>query len=459
MPPRLPMGHEVAPGCRIGRPIEAGHGWQSLLSEDGGHAILAMEAGSEMAAAARRRDRAISLFEARLGGEEWLCALFPAGKLPRSVGALAQRRVRPSEEEVEALALALRSLGEELSGASWEGAVWLPSLRICLTDGSPAGDEDRHGLLIRLLGGGIEAPERDPELVGLLTGWKPGFVARIFAYAGAPSEAPARPAPRPSPVTPAAQRRNDPGEAAAEPLGKFSLPGRPALEKAFIERVLAYFENRAAYERMGVAPPSGILLYGPPGSGKTYAARALAKHLGWKAFEIDLGTVGSPYVHETSQRLRKVFDAAAKDAPALIVIEEADTLLGDRAPSRQDWRIEEANQMLALLERAAERGVLVVATTNRRDAIDPALLRKGRLDIQIEVGMPSAEEADAALSADLARRPTGPGLDLKSVAKRLAGRPMSDVAWVANEAARLAVIQGKERIDQICLLGALKNLG
>jgi cell division protease FtsH len=111
-----------------------------------------------------------------------------------------------------------------------------------------------------------------------------------------------------------------------------------------------------------------------------------------------------------------------------------------------------------LIEGAAEKNILLIGTTNRIDAVDTAMLRRGRFDLQIEVNYPGEDEIMTVLKNLLDERPTAPGLNLDVIAARLSGRPMSDISWFVNEAARRAVRGGKDRIDDISLMGALKTL-
>jgi SpoVK/Ycf46/Vps4 family AAA+-type ATPase len=114
--------------------------------------------------------------------------------------------------------------------------------------------------------------------------------------------------------------------------------------------------------------------------------------------------------------------------------------------------------MLRLLEEAADRSIVVIATTNKRHMIDEAMLRRGRFDHIIEVGYPDAAELRAAIEGMLAERPHAAGIDLTAIVERLRERPMSDIAWSINEAARLAVKLGKAEIDDTCLAEALEKL-
>lgn len=258
-------------------------------------------------------------------------------------------------------------------------------------------------------------------------------------------------APTPAPRAPAPPRR----PAVVE---RFQLPGRSALSAFFEEKVVDYIRNEPRYREIGVSFPGGVLLHGPPGTGKTYAVHRLAEHLEWEVVEIDAQSVGSKYIHETSKRIGRRFREAARMAPAIVLIDEIDAFVSDRDESYWPARSEEVAEFLRRIPEARENRVLVVATTNRLHGLDKAVTRRGRFDYVLEVGMPTAEEAAAALADALGAEPVEASLWVDDIGPLLAGRPLSDVGFVAEEAKRIAVRAGKDEVDAEDLEQAAKAL-
>lgn len=240
----------------------------------------------------------------------------------------------------------------------------------------------------------------------------------------------------------------------------FALAGRHELENFFLDHVIDIIQNDEKYKKLGIDFPSGIVLYGPPGSGKTYAVERLIEFLDWPSFSINSNTVGSPFIHETSKKVSEVFDKAIKEAPSIVVIDEMESFLSDRKfnANANSYRVEEVAEFLRRIPDAINRHVLVIGMTNMIELIDPGILRRGRFDHVVEVGMPSKEEVEDLLSELLRKLPVEENIDLFVLVDFLVGRPISDSAYVVREAARLAGKERKCQIDQACLLSAIKNL-
>lgn len=251
-------------------------------------------------------------------------------------------------------------------------------------------------------------------------------------------------------------------ESAAGPAGarsrSFTLAGRRDLERFLVEHVIDIVEHRERYRALGVGFPAPIVLHGPPGCGKTFAVERLVEYLGWPSFEIQASTVASPYIHETSRKVAAVFEEAMKQSPAILVIDEMEAFLADRqfGAAASHHRVEEVAEFLRRIPEAVKNDVLVIAMTNRVDMIDPAILRRGRFDHVVKVEMASQAEVLALLEKLVGELPAEPGLSMVGLAERLTGRPLSDVAFVVREGARLAARAGKTRLDAASLREALE---
>ena len=237
----------------------------------------------------------------------------------------------------------------------------------------------------------------------------------------------------------------------------FMLLGRPELEKFINDNIVDIVRNREKYERMGIEFPGATILHGPPGCGKTYAIDRLAEYLAWPRFDIDANSVASPYIHDTSKKIAETFKKAIKSAPSILVIDEMEAFLSDRASAGVSGQhhVEEVAEFLREIPEAISKGVLIFAMTNMIDKIDSAVLRRGRFDHIVEVRMANAEEIESLLRKKFAELPVDDSVDLKQIAKKLDGHPLSDVSFVLREAGRFAVKGSKEKIDQACIDEAL----
>ena len=229
----------------------------------------------------------------------------------------------------------------------------------------------------------------------------------------------------------------------------FKLVGRPELEKFFNEHIINILKESERYKKLGIDFPSSIILYGPPGCGKTYAVDKLVEYLKLPKYEINSSSIASPYIHDTSRKISGIFETAIKNAPSVVVIDEMESYLSDRGNAGDSThKLEEVAEFLRQIQEANKNHVLVIAMTNMLDKIDPAILRKGRFDHHIEVGLPSKDEIENLLKFLTKNISIEKGFDASELSKKLEGKTLAVVNFIIKEA---ALISGKNGLDEISL--------
>lgn len=239
--------------------------------------------------------------------------------------------------------------------------------------------------------------------------------------------------------------------------GFAAVAGMEELKQKMREEVIEPLHNPEEYHRYGVTIPNGMLLYGPPGCGKTFFAKHFAEEVGFNFVCITPATLKSRYVNATQENIAKMFKEAEKNAPTVIFIDEMNELV----PNRDDRNVHEmsrsaVNEMLAQMDRTGEKGVFVIGATNYPNMIDPAILRAGRLDKKFYIGVPDTEARMALFKLYLEKRPYDFGLDYPQLADMTQGYVSADIQLIVNDASRKALRQ-HSKITMELLKAAISN--
>ena len=218
-------------------------------------------------------------------------------------------------------------------------------------------------------------------------------------------------------------------------------------EKEELQEIVEFLKDPKKYISLGARIPKGVLLVGPPGTGKTLLARAVAGEAGVNFLSISGSDFVELYVGVGASRVRDLFDQAKKDCPAIVFIDEIDAVGRQRGAGLgggHDEREQTLNQLLVEMDGfAANEGVIVMAATNRVDILDPALLRPGRFDRQVYVGLPDIRGREAILKVHSRNKPLGEDVDLSVIAKATSGFTGADLENLMNEASLLAARRGE----------------
>ena len=224
-------------------------------------------------------------------------------------------------------------------------------------------------------------------------------------------------------------------------------------EKEELEEIVEFLKNPKKFTQMGARIPKGVLLVGNPGTGKTLLARAVAGEADVPFFIISGSDFVEMFVGVGASRVRDLFEEAKKKAPCIIFIDEIDAVGRQRGAGLgggHDEREQTLNQLLVEMDGfSANEGVIVLAATNRPDVLDKALLRPGRFDRQIVVGLPDVKAREQILEVHARKKKLADDVDLKIVARNTAGFAGADLENVLNEAALLAARRNKEAIEEV----------
>lgn len=226
--------------------------------------------------------------------------------------------------------------------------------------------------------------------------------------------------------------------------GFAAVAGMEELKEQLRNEVLWPLKNKELMEKYRLHALNGMLLYGPPGCGKTYIAQRFAEESGMNFKFFSAGSLGSFYIHQTASNVKDMFEDAKKQAPCILCIDEIDSLLPDRSQVGVEGGcsdlVESVNEFLSRMNNCSKDGIFVIGSTNNPLALDAAVLRTGRMDKVIYVGLPDEESRKALIEYNLKGRPQEEGIDVGELAKIADGMNASDIEFMVNFVATQAAM-------------------
>ena len=212
------------------------------------------------------------------------------------------------------------------------------------------------------------------------------------------------------------------------------IAGMDQLKQMLMQKVIFILKDKEKAAKYKLVPPNGMLFYGPPGCGKSYFAEKFAEESGFNFMLVKASDLGSIYVHGTQGLIANLFNKAEASRPTVICFDEFDAFVPNRSSRGAEHQAGEVNEFLSQLNNCAQRGIFVIATSNRPDMIDPAVLRTGRIDKLIYIPMPDKDARREMFKLHLSGRPCEE-LDLERLAELTDGYIASDIAYIVNDAA------------------------
>ena len=239
--------------------------------------------------------------------------------------------------------------------------------------------------------------------------------------------------------------------------GFSAIAGMQELKNTIQLDVIDALNEKEKYAEYGLTIPNGMLLYGPPGCGKTFFAEKMAEEIGFNFYQIKPSDIQSKWVNASQENIKNLFDEARQNAPSIIFIDEIDALVPSRDTSNiSHMNTSAVNEFLAQMNNCGDDGIFIVGATNRPNAIDPAILRSGRLDKHIYLPPPDFEARKLMFELYLKKRPTEIGLNYEELAKATENYVSSDIKFLCDEASRKALKQDT-RITKPIVLETIKS--
>ena len=232
--------------------------------------------------------------------------------------------------------------------------------------------------------------------------------------------------------------------------GFAAIAGMDDLKELLQREVIDVILNPEEYARYGLTIPNGMLLYGPPGCGKTFFAKHFAEEVGFNFMDVKPSTLKSKWVNATQENIAKMFAEAEKNAPTIIFIDEMNELVPNRDNSNvHEMSLGAVNEMLAQMDRTGEKGIFIIGATNYPNMIDPAILRAGRLDKKYYLAPPDKKARELMLRMYLEKRPYDFGIDYEHLAELTKNYMSSDLKLIVDDASRKALVSRSKITQQL----------
>nr|WP_319266407.1 AAA family ATPase [uncultured Draconibacterium sp.] len=229
--------------------------------------------------------------------------------------------------------------------------------------------------------------------------------------------------------------------------GFSAIAGMQDLKDILHNDVIRALNEKELYESYGITIPNGMLLYGPPGCGKTFISERFAEEVGFNFLQLKPSDIKSKYINATEEKIGEIFKEATEKAPTIIFIDEIDAVVPSREGDLHQMQAAPVNEFLAQMSNCSEKGIFVIAASNRPEKIDPAILRTGRIDRIIYLPPPDFEARVSMFKLYLKKRPIDLGLNYEKLAEKTENYVSSDIKFLVDEASRCA-LKSKARITQ-----------